>query len=187
VREVLPDSLTAVREKVHSRNSKWEKSAIEPERRAERASQRPTLLLFTGAGDGERRRRLARALEMRLFEAGRHVYYFGMANVVYGVDADLEGGPTNRTEHLRRLAEISHLMLEAGLLLIVSIAELGPSDLELLATSIPPDRIEVVWVGDGVPDDLKVSLVCGLEEDVDEAVRRAHDRLQTKGIVYRAW
>jgi bifunctional enzyme CysN/CysC len=70
-----------------------------------------------------------------------------MGNVLYGVDADLDRTGTNRQEHFRRLGEIANLMLDAGVLLVVSVAALGQDELEIVQLSVPPERILTVWVG----------------------------------------
>jgi bifunctional enzyme CysN/CysC len=147
VREVLPDPQMPGRDRVLLRNLKWETSFIAVDRRAERYRQRPTLLVLTGPREVDRKR-LAKALEARLFAEGRTVYFLGMANVLYGVDADLSRAAADRAEHMRRLAEIAHLMLDAGVVLIVTAAELGAADLEIIRTSVAPDRILVAWLGD---------------------------------------
>src|SRR5262245_17243927 len=88
VREALPDAQAWIREKVLIRNYRWEPSFIPTERRALRYGQRPTLLLITGPPVTDRKA-LARALELHLFDEGRSVYFLGIGNVLYGVDADI--------------------------------------------------------------------------------------------------
>ena len=186
VREALPDKQSWVREKVMLRNFKWEPSIIPPERRAEKYSQRASLLLITGAQEAGRKT-LAKDVEARLFEDGRVVYYLGMASVLYGVDADIERKAENRSEHLRRLGEVANIMLDAGAILIVTAAELTQEDLEVIKTSVDPDRIEVVWVGDRVTTDVSYDLVLG-EQDVSvEGVERIKRLLQDKGSLFRPW
>ncbi len=186
VREALPDRQSEIREKVMLRNFKWEPSAIQPERRSEKYSQKSSLLLITGSREAERKT-LAKDLETRLFEDGRVVYFLGMANVVYGVDADIERKTDNRTEHLRRLGEVANMFLDAGALLIVTAHELTQDDLEVIKTTVDPDRIELIWVGDHVSTDVTYEMILGDAEAAEDGVDRIKRLLQDKGILYRPW
>ena len=149
----LPDRDESARSQVFVRNAKWASSHVSPARRAGRYGQRPTLVLITGEAATDRKE-LARQLEAQLFDEGRHVYFLGMGNVLYGVDADLARGQEQRHEHFRRLAEVANILLDAGLILIVSAAELTEDDLDVLKTSLPTELIYTVWVGDRVTTNL---------------------------------
>ena len=186
IREALPDRQTWVRDKVLLRNYKWESSIIPPERRAEKLNQRSTLVLITGEQELDRKS-LAKGLESRLFEDGKVVYYLGIGNVLYGVDADIERKEENRQEHMRRLAEIANLMLDAGVILIVTAAELTQEDLELIKTTVDHDKIETIWVGDQVTTDILCDLVLTDPEQELERVDRIKGLLQDKGVIYRPW
>ena len=186
VREALPDRQSEIREKVMLRNYKWEPSIIQPERRAEKYSQKASLLLITGARESDRKT-LGKDLEARLFEDGRVVYFLGIGNVLYGVDADIERKSENRAEHLRRLGEVANLMLDAGAILIVTAADLSQEDLEVIKTAVDPDRIETVWVGDSVTTDIACDLVLGEQEAEAEGVERIKRLLQDKGVLFRPW
>jgi len=121
----LEDEQSWVREKVMRRNYNWEQSLIGREDRAEKYNQKSTLVLITGEEDVGKKP-TAKALEKRLFEDGKVVYFLGIGNLLYGVDADIKNGNNgnHKEEHLRRLAEVSHLMLDAGAILIVTAIEI---------------------------------------------------------------
>jgi bifunctional enzyme CysN/CysC len=185
VREALPDRQTAVRDRVLLRNYKWEPSIIQPERRAEKYNQKAALVLVTGENEADRKG-VAKALEGKLFDDGKVVYFLGIGSVLYGVDADIERKPENRLEHMRRLAEVANLMLDAGIILIVAAAELTQEDLEVIKTAVQPDWIETIWAGDNITTDL----VCDLHLPggaMPEAVDRLKAHLQDKGIIFRPW
>ena len=101
------------------------------------------------------------------------VYYIGMANVLYGVDADLAREAANRAEHLRRLAEVANLLLDAGVIVVVSAAELEHADLDLIRTAAPPDRVVTVWLeaagASGVRADADLILDAGAPLDAQLA------------------
>jgi bifunctional enzyme CysN/CysC len=185
VREAMTDRQTAVRDRVMLRNYKWEPSIIQPEHRAEKYNQKASLVLITGEHESDRKG-LAKALEGKLFEDGKVVYFMGIGNVLYGVDADIERKQENRLEHMRRLAEVANLMLDAGIILVVAAAELTQDDLEVIKTAVQPDWIETVWVGDTVTTDLAWDLHLpggAVAEGVDQL--KAH--LQDKGVIFRPW
>jgi bifunctional enzyme CysN/CysC len=168
------------------RNYKWEASSIPAERRAEKYNQRPTLLLITGAPEADRKA-LAKGLEARLFEDGKVVYFLGIANVLYGVDADIERNRENRAEHLRRLSEIANLMLDAGAILIVTAADLTQDDLEIVKTTVDPSRIETIWVGDAPTTDIASDLQLSEREAGAEGVDRLKQLLRDRGAIFRPW
>ena len=167
------------------RNYKWEPSIIQPEHRAEKYNQKAALILVTGEHEADRKG-VAKALEGRLFEDGKVVYFLGIGSVLYGVDADIERKPENRLEHMRRLAEIANLMLDAGMILVVAAAELTQDDLEVIKTAVRPEWIETIWAGDTITTDI----ACDLHLSggaVPDAVDRLKAHLQDKGIIFRPW
>jgi bifunctional enzyme CysN/CysC len=186
VQEALPDTQAWVRDKVILRNYKWEPSHISLDRRAERYNQKATLLLVTG-GTGIDRKTLAKDLEARLFQEGKIVYFLGIGNVLYGVDADIERKQENRREHIRRLSEVANLMLDAGVILIVTAAELGQDDLELIKTTVDQQRIETVWIGDEVTTDIEVDLQLPEHVPGDDAIDQIKSLLQQKGVIFQPW
>ena len=110
-----------------------------------------------------------------------------MANVLYGVDADIARSRENRHEHLRRLAEIANLMLGAGVILIVSTQELTQEELELVRTTIDPERIATVWIGDRGASDLEPDLSLSLEKSDDENVDAVWWLLVERGVLFTPW
>jgi bifunctional enzyme CysN/CysC len=185
VREALVDTEEPARHKVLVRNLKWENSLIAQERREARFGQRPTLLFVTGDRDRDRKG-LAKALEERLFAAGRNVYFLGMGNVLYGVDADIDRSGANRQEHFRRLGEIANLMLDAGVLLVVSVAELAHDDLDIVQTSVPPERILTVWMGEVAAGGIGGDLVVPDGDDDTGAVEDVVALLRARGVILPA-
>jgi bifunctional enzyme CysN/CysC len=185
VREALADRQASVRDRVLLRNYKWEASLIQPERRAEKYNQKAALILVTGEDEAERKG-VAKGLEGKLFDDGKVVYFLGIGNVLYGVDADIGRKQENRLEHMRRLGEVANLMLDAGIILIVAAAELTQEDLEVIKTAVQPDWIETIWAGDIITTDLACDLQLpggAVAESVDTL--KAH--LQDKGIIFRPW
>ncbi|ROL83108.1 adenylyl-sulfate kinase [Pseudomonas protegens] len=89
------------------------------EARAALKQQKPCCLWLTGLS-GAGKSTLANLLELRLNELGMHTFVLDGDNVRSGLCRDLGMGAEARKENIRRLAEVARLMVEAGLLVIVS-------------------------------------------------------------------
>ena len=119
----------------------------------------------------------------RVFEAGRAVYFLGMANMLYGVDADIDRSLASRHEHFRRLGEIAHLMLDAGLVFIVSAAELRADDLDILRVSVPGEQLVTVWYGPAGAAEIATDLAVTDAATLDEAGALITDLLTARGVL----
>jgi bifunctional enzyme CysN/CysC len=177
VREALTDEQTWVRDKVFLRDYKWEKSIIHCEERAQRYDQNPALLIVTGQRDSGKKP-IARRLERRLFSDGKLVYFLGIGNVLYGVDADIKNVSNRHEEHIRRLAEVANILLDAGIVLIVTAIELTHDDLEIIKTVVSPEMIYVAWVGRELTTDVRCDLIIHDAHDIDDAVARIKGLLE---------
>jgi bifunctional enzyme CysN/CysC len=185
IREALRDREAVARDKVLLRNYKWDSSFIPQANRTDRYQQRPTLVLITGPREVDRKR-VAKELEIRLFADGRLVYFLGMGNVVYGVDADLERTIANRREHIRRLGEVANIMLDAGMILIATAAELNQDELQLIKTSADPDRTVTTWIGDHSTTDIVADLFLDAADDPTDSAERLRQLLLRVGTLGRA-
>ncbi len=185
--ESLQDEQSRVREKVHLRNYKWEKNLITEEERGERYNQRSCLILLTGPPDIERKP-VAKALEQKLFTEGKFIYFLGIGNVLYGIDADIKlSEQNNREEHLRRLAEVSNLMIDAGLILIVTARELSQADLELMKMAVNPEKIQTVWLGEDITTDITFNLHIPDTTSIKKNVAQIKEYMQKRGIIFKLW
>jgi bifunctional enzyme CysN/CysC len=183
VREAIADRQAWVRDKVLRRNSQWAASHISEERRIERYSQRPVLLLVTGPAEADRKG-LAREFEAHLFNEGRLVYFLGMGNLVYGVDADLDRSEVYRPEHLRRMGEVANILLDAGMIVVAAAASLTGEEMAVIRTAVGEDRVSSVWLGGAVTTDLVPDLLLS-REDEDEHLGRMKLLLQDQGVIFR--
>lgn len=164
--EALADEEAQIRDDVDLRNKKWIQTDVTMSQRAARYQQASSILVITGK-KGTGRKTLARQMESYLFASGRLVYYLGIGSLLYGVNADLKrhDAPGGWREHVRRFAEVSHLFIDAGLILIVTVVELTQEDLNILQAVVGEEKIKIVWVGDGKPDDLESDLVIPTSKD----------------------
>ena len=188
IHEALRDERSKIRDMVLLRNMKWIKSKISPEERAEKYNQKSSLVLITGK-EGMRRKDIARALEKKLFDDGKFVYYLGIGSIIYGVDADIDPKDKMkyRAEHLRRTAEVAYIMLESGMILVVTAIELDQDDLEIIKTVIDPEKILTVWVGEDITTDISYDIHISDYAKIEEAMNMIKSQLQDKGIIFKPW
>lgn len=77
------------------------------------------VIWFTGLS-GSGKSTLANALEQRLHEQGIRTYLLDGDNVRQGLNKDLGFSETDRVENIRRIAEVAHLMVDAGLVVLTA-------------------------------------------------------------------
>lgn len=100
-------------------NIHWQELAVDKVARAHLKSQRPCCLWFTGLS-GSGKSTVASLLEKRLNGMSRHTYTLDGDNVRHGLNRDLGFTDADRVENIRRVAEVSKLFVDAGLIVMVS-------------------------------------------------------------------
>ena len=100
-------------------NIHWQALAVDKRARAAQKSQQPRCLWLTGLS-GAGKSTIANLLEARLHALGRHTFVLDGDNVRHGLNRDLGFTEAARVENIRRVAEVASLMVEAGLVVIVS-------------------------------------------------------------------
>ncbi len=93
---------------------------VDREARSLLKGQRPRVLWLTGL-PGAGKSTIADALERKLFGMGLHTYVLDGDGVRTGLNRDLGFTPEDRAENVRRVAETAKLMLDAGLIVVVSL------------------------------------------------------------------
>ena len=100
-------------------NIHWQAMDVDKVARADLKGQKPTVLWFTGLS-GSGKSTIANALEKLLLARGAHTAILDGDNVRHGLNKDLGFKEEDRVENIRRVAEVSRLMTEAGLITLVS-------------------------------------------------------------------
>jgi bifunctional enzyme CysN/CysC len=100
-------------------NVHWQALDVDKKARAELKHQKPAVLWFTGLS-GSGKSTIANLLEKKLHANGRHTYILDGDNVRHGLNRDLGFTEEDRVENIRRVAEVARLMVDAGLLVLVS-------------------------------------------------------------------
>ena len=100
-------------------NIHWQNLDINKAANAEQKGQNPAVLWFTGLS-GSGKSTIANEVQRRLYATGRHSFILDGDNVRHGLNRDLGFTDADRVENIRRVAEVSKLMVEAGLISLVS-------------------------------------------------------------------
>jgi bifunctional enzyme CysN/CysC len=100
-------------------NVHWQPLAVDKQARAALKAQRPAVVWFTGLS-GAGKSSIANRVEQRLHAAGAHTYLLDGDNLRHGLNHDLGFTEADRIENIRRVAEVARLMVDAGLIVLVS-------------------------------------------------------------------
>jgi bifunctional enzyme CysN/CysC len=100
-------------------NIHWQALELNKASRAALKHQTPRCIWFTGLS-GSGKSTLSSLLEKRLHAEGRHTYVLDGDNVRHGLSRDLGFTEADRVENIRRVAEVAKLMVDAGLIVLVS-------------------------------------------------------------------
>jgi bifunctional enzyme CysN/CysC len=151
-------ALRARRSDIH-----WHRLDVDKAARARLNNQRPAVLWFTGLS-GAGKSTIANLVERRLHAQGRHTMLLDGDNVRHGLNRDLGFTEADRVENIRRVAEVSKLFVEAGLIVLVSF--------------ISPYRAERMLARDCVADGEFLEIF--VDTPVDECRRRDQKGLYRK-------
>ena len=102
-----------------SNNIHFQEIKISRADREKLKSQKGTVIWLTGLS-GAGKTTLANALENKLHSLGKHTYILDGDNLRLGLNRDLGFSKEDRVENIRRVAEVSRVMLDAGLIVITA-------------------------------------------------------------------
>jgi len=94
-------------------------ASVTRKRRSELNNHRSIVLWFTGLS-GSGKSTLAHALEEKLFQKGCRTFVLDGDNVRHGLNSNLDFSQKGRTENIRRISEVSKLMMESGLIVMTA-------------------------------------------------------------------
>lgn len=100
-------------------NIHWQHVDVDKTARSRIKGQHPYCLWFTGLS-GSGKSTIANLVEKRLLAMGHHTYLLDGDNVRHGLNKDLGFTDEDRVENIRRVAEVAKLMVDAGLIVLVS-------------------------------------------------------------------
>jgi bifunctional enzyme CysN/CysC len=126
-------------------NIHWRTFRIDKDARAILKRQKPCVLWLTGLS-GAGKSTIADLLEQSLHRAGHHTIVLDGDNIRHGLNRDLGFTDEDRVENIRRVAEVAKLMVEAGLIVIVSFISPFRSERRLARGLVGEDEFLEIYV-----------------------------------------
>ncbi len=126
-------------------NVHWQ--AIDVDRAAHAAlkSQKPCVIWFTGVPSSGKST-IANLVQKQLHAAGRHTYLLDGDNVRHGLNADLGFTAEDRVENIRRVGEVARLMVDAGLVVLVTLVSPYRADRDQVRARLPEGEFFEIFV-----------------------------------------
>ena len=126
-------------------NVQWQAFSVDKAVRAAQKQQAPRCVWFTGLS-GSGKSTIANLVERGLVAQGRHTYVLDGDNVRHGLNRDLGFTEADRVENLRRVAEVAKLMVDAGLVVLVSFIAPYARERETARSLFAPGEFVEVFV-----------------------------------------
>lgn len=128
-----------------NKNLHQETSWVSPAQRQIRSGQKPKTIWYTGLS-ASGKSSLAKDLESHLFEAGHAVYHLDGDNLRQGLNSNLGFSPEDRSENIRRVAEVAKLFNQAGMSVVCSFISPQIKDRELARQIVGPENFVEIYV-----------------------------------------
>jgi len=139
---------------------------IDKQARSKVKSQKPCVIWLTGIS-GSGKSTIANALDKELYSAGMHTYILDGDNIRNGLSIDLGFSDEDREENIRRVGEVSKLMVDAGLVVIVALISPFRKDRQMVRNLFKEGEFIEVFVD--------TPLEVAEERDVKEFYKRARE------------
>ena len=133
------------------KNIKFEHFNLDQKIRAEDKDQKPLCLWLTGLS-GSGKSTLANAIERRLNSLKKHTYILDGDNLRHGLNSDLDFTRSDRNENVRRTAEVSKLMVDAGLIVIVGLISPYKEERSWVRNLFKKDQFYEIYLSTGLPE-----------------------------------
>jgi bifunctional enzyme CysN/CysC len=130
---------------VKSQNIFWSAGKITREIREQRNRHKGAILWLTGLS-GAGKSTVATELERELFAMGLHTYILDGDNIRHGLSANLGFSPEDRTENIRRVAEVARLLMDAGVMVITAFISPYRDDRRLARSLVNEGEFVEVYV-----------------------------------------
>ncbi|WP_399632176.1 adenylyl-sulfate kinase [Sporosarcina sp. SG10008] len=128
-----------------STNIVWHESEVTKKKRQELKGHKSAILWFTGLS-GSGKSTVSVALETKLHAKGIHTYRLDGDNVRHGLNKNLGFSPNDRTENIRRIGEVSKLMVDAGLFTLTAFISPYQEDRDQVREIVKSDEFIEIYV-----------------------------------------
>jgi len=128
-----------------SHNIHWQDVKVDKEARAEQNHHRSAVIWLTGLS-GSGKSTIANIVESKLHALGTRTYLLDGDNVRHGLNRDLGFTDADRVENIRRIAEVAALMVDAGLVVLVSFISPFRAERQLARDLVADDEFFEVHV-----------------------------------------
>jgi len=119
--------------------------SVDSAARADLMQQAPCVLWFTGISAAGKST-VANLVDRELHRRGHHTYLLDGDKVRHGLSRDLGFTDTDRTENIRRVAEVAKLMLDSGLIVLVALISPFRSGREMARSLFEPSQFFEIHV-----------------------------------------
>ena len=128
-----------------AQNIHWQAIEVNRDAHAAIKSQKACILWFTGLS-GAGKSTIANLVEKRLYSMGHHTFLLDGDNVRHGLNRDLGFTDADRVENIRRVGEVAKLMVDAGLIVLVSFISPFKSERRMARGLVPEGEFIEVFV-----------------------------------------
>lgn len=129
----------------HDDNVVWHAHPVTAEQREQLHGHRGVVLWFTGLS-GSGKSTVAGALEEALHRLGVSTYLLDGDNVRHGLCRDLGFNDEDRKENIRRVGEVSRLMVDAGLVVLTAFISPHRAERQMVREQVGEGRFFEVFV-----------------------------------------
>lgn len=126
-------------------NLLWQDFAVSKGDRASLKGQRPLCIWLTGLS-ASGKSTIANRLDAKLYGRQKHVYVLDGDNIRHGLNRDLGFSAADRSENIRRVAEVARLIVDAGLIVIVSFISPFRAERQYARSLFAPGEFHEVYI-----------------------------------------
>lgn len=128
-----------------TKNIFWQQTKISQELREQINNQKSCVIWFTGLS-GSGKTTIANALEQELYKINKRTYLLDGDNIRHGLNKDLGFSDQDRSENIRRVAEVARLFVDAGVIVLVSFISPFKKDRAIARSLVKENEFIEVYV-----------------------------------------